>query len=47
MEVIAEGVWKLRSSMIFLKQEKCGEVQGYLFGKPVRAAEFDALFLNR
>lgn len=44
MEVIAEGV-ETETQYEFLKNEGCSEVQGYLFGKPMAAAEFEKLFV--
>ncbi len=45
MEVIAEGV-ETEDQLQFLKKENCAEVQGYLFGKPMRAAALEARFIR-
>lgn len=43
MEVVAEGV-ETPSSLALLRQAGCDAVQGYLFAKPMPAAEFVGLF---
>jgi EAL domain-containing protein (putative c-di-GMP-specific phosphodiesterase class I) len=45
LQVIAEGV-ESHVQAAFLKAEKCEEVQGYLYAKPMPTQEFEA-FLRR
>jgi EAL domain-containing protein (putative c-di-GMP-specific phosphodiesterase class I) len=44
LEVIAEGV-ETEVQAAFLRKEKCEELQGYLYGKPMPAREFEARYL--
>lgn len=44
MDVIAEGV-ETEAQLDFLKQNNCAQAQGYLLGKPMPAAEFEAKFI--
>lgn len=41
-KVIAEGV-ETEQHCQFLRQNRCDEIQGYYFSKPVPAAEFEAM----
>jgi EAL domain-containing protein (putative c-di-GMP-specific phosphodiesterase class I) len=45
LKVIAEGV-ETEDQMAFLKCRQCFEMQGYLFGKPVPAKDFETLLRN-
>jgi EAL domain-containing protein (putative c-di-GMP-specific phosphodiesterase class I) len=40
MEIIAEGV-ETEEELQFLRDHNCRHVQGYIFGKPVCAGEFE------
>lgn len=46
MDVIAEGV-ETKEQFEFLKNNDCPEIQGYLFGKPMSASDFEAAFLHQ
>jgi len=45
LSVIAEGI-EDRATADFLVKMGCGEGQGYFFGRPMPASEFEAKFLN-
>ncbi|MCY1186108.1 putative signaling protein [compost metagenome] len=43
--VIAEGV-ESQEQLDFLREHSCDEVQGFLFGRPMPAEQFAALYVN-
>lgn len=45
LRVVAEGV-ETSEQLKFLRESGCDEMQGYLFGKPMIAADFATLFMN-
>ncbi|HLO83508.1 MAG TPA: EAL domain-containing response regulator [Nostocaceae cyanobacterium] len=45
LKIIAEGV-ETESELQFLRQNNCDAIQGYLFSRPLPAAEFEKLLLN-
>ena len=46
MNVVAEGV-ETAEQYAFLKEQKCNEIQGYYFSRPLDAQEFEYLLKNR
>ena len=44
-KVVAEGV-ETESQVSFLRRRRCDEVQGYYFGRPVAAAEFESRWIS-
>ncbi|WP_066339954.1 EAL domain-containing protein [Azohydromonas lata] len=42
LRVVAEGV-ETESQMLFLRRQRCDELQGYLFSRPLPAADYAAL----
>jgi diguanylate cyclase (GGDEF)-like protein len=43
LNVIAEGV-ETQQQLLFLKEHKCNEAQGYIFSKPLSVQQFDMMF---
>ena len=46
LDIVAEGVETIEE-VKFLAEHHCHHLQGYYFGKPVRANEFEQVFLKR
>ena len=46
LRVVAEGVER-RDQLDFLRENNCTEVQGFYFGLPLRATEFERIFVDQ
>nr|WP_317629689.1 EAL domain-containing protein [Shewanella sp. SM65] len=46
LEVIAEGVETLEQDA-FIRHEECDLGQGYLYGKPITAIQFEQAFIHK
>jgi EAL domain-containing protein (putative c-di-GMP-specific phosphodiesterase class I) len=45
LEVLAEGV-ETKTQLDFLKSQKCNEIQGYYFSKPLKVQEMESVLKN-
>ncbi|MEH2296744.1 EAL domain-containing response regulator [Nostoc sp.] len=45
LDVVAEGV-ETEAELAFLRQQNCNSIQGFLFSRPLPAAEFEKFFLT-
>jgi EAL domain-containing protein (putative c-di-GMP-specific phosphodiesterase class I) len=46
LQVIAEGV-ETPEQLVFLREQQCDKLQGYLFSRPIPTAEFTILFQEK
>ncbi len=46
LQTIAEGV-ETEEQLNFLREQKCDEVQGYYFARPLNTAQFEAFMRDR
>ena len=45
MSICAEGV-ESQLQLDFLRREQCEQIQGYMFAKPMSAADFEIWYIN-